>query len=344
MNFKDFEDLINSQSKEISLNDDVILGDGENYENGIEITTEGLAIDGNGHVIDGNAHAKAFLIRSENVTLKNLTFRNCISRKRNGGGAIENWAKHLSIKHCHFNTNSSYNGGGAIYTFNDMDLTDCTFKGNFSIESDGGAIFLDSFGDCSLKAVFKNCIFKDNCADGQFKDFSSNAGAIYNRMADLYLFKCRFEDNGVTGAYISDSESVLNEDGLISLDDCFFKTVKSHSIFNRGFLSVNSSRFFHDFESGFEIHGSVFNRGTVALAYGKNNQYDVELNGTALDSSNIKDLINEYKTEYNPDTDEKRIIFKKNRIEPLKRDNCQYPESLLKDNMDIISSFEVEKD
>lgn len=344
MNFRDFEDLINSQTKVLSLNDDVILDDDENYEKGIEINTEGLSIDGNGHAIDAGSRAKAFNIQSDNVRLLNLTFRNCVSHEGNGGGAIENWGNHLALKHCNFDNNNSYSGGGAIYSFKDMDLADCIFKSNASIESDGGAIFLDSSDDCPIKVVLKNCSFKNNCADGQFKDFGSNAGAIYNKKADLSLFNCNFEDNGVVSAYMSDSESILNEDGLISLDNCYFKTVKSHSIFNRGLLIVNDCGFCHDFESGFEIPGSIFNRGSVALPYGKNSHYNVELNGRTLDSSNIKDLINEYEKVYDSDMNEERIIFKKNRIESgddFKRDNfkdCEYLESFFKNNMDIIVS------
>ncbi len=347
MNFKEFEELINGEAKEISINEDIILDDNEVYKKGIEINRKGLVINGNGHAIDAKNRGKAFNIQADNVTLKNITFKKCTSHENNGGGAVENWGKHLSIKHCYFSNNQANNntGGGAIYSFKDIELTDCIFENNTSIESNGGAVFLDSLGDYHTRATLRNCEFKNNYADGQFKDFGSNAGAIYNKKTYLSLFNCNFEDNGVVSAYMSNSESILNEDGLIIIDNCFFKTRKSYSIFNRGLLILNNSRFYHDFKSGFEIQGSIFNRGSVGLLYDENSQYNVELNGEILNSSNINDLINEYKTVYNPDTCEKTTTYKKNSIKPVNLDDygdCECLKSLSENKMDIISSEDYE--
>ena len=47
-NFREFEELIDSGAKEITLTEDIIL------EQSIEINTNGRVIDGNSHVIDEN--------------------------------------------------------------------------------------------------------------------------------------------------------------------------------------------------------------------------------------------------------------------------------------------------
>ncbi len=347
MNFKEFEEMINGEAREISINEDVILDDNEVYKKGIEINRKGLIINGNGHTIDANNLGKAFNIQADNITLKDINLKQCISHKGNGGGAIENWGKHLSIKHCYFSNNQATNnsGGGAIYSFEDIELEDCIFENNTSIESDGGAIFLDTIGDYPIRAVLRNCEFKNNRADGQFKDFGSNAGAVYNKKSYLFLFDCNFEDNGVISAYMSNSESILNEEGLIIMDNCCFKTRKSHSIFNRGVLILDNSRFYHDFKSGLEIRGSIFNRGSVGLLYDENNLYNAELNGERLNISNINDLINEYKTMYDKDTGEETVIYKKNSIKPVNPDDyrdCEYLKSLSKNNIDMISCEDYE--
>ena len=56
MNFKEFEQLINSGVEEIFLTENVLLEDceEEDYISGIEINADNLIIEGNGHIIDGN--------------------------------------------------------------------------------------------------------------------------------------------------------------------------------------------------------------------------------------------------------------------------------------------------
>ena len=364
MNFKEFEELLGGEAKEISLNEDVILESDEDYRRGIELKRDGLVIDGNGHSIDAMERVKAFHIQGDNITIKNLKFKNAVSHKGNGGGAIENVGKGLSIKNSHFFNNRSPGplGGGAICSFEDMNINDCVFESNTSVESDGGAIYLETFFKPNVTVIIKNCSFKNNYADGGFKDFGSNAGAIFNKNANLYLFDCSFEDNGVVSAYDSSSESIQNKNGIITMDNCCFNTRKSHSIFNLGLLLINSSRFYHDPKEG-DILGSIFNRGFVGLLYGERNQYKVELDGKVMDSSDIGDLINEYKKTYNLDTKEFGFLFKKNIIESfndLSLDNFnledfnlgdinlsdykddKYLMGLLKNKIDLISSGDFE--
>ena len=74
MNFKDLDDLIHkSDAKEIVLDSDIVLDDGEEseYLEGIKLDIDDLVINGNGHLIDAcgkheysNAQAKSGFGRS----------------------------------------------------------------------------------------------------------------------------------------------------------------------------------------------------------------------------------------------------------------------------------------
>lgn len=61
-NFKYLDDLIHSGAKEIVLDSDIVLGDGEEseYEDGIRLDVDDLIIDGNGHGIDARGKARIF--------------------------------------------------------------------------------------------------------------------------------------------------------------------------------------------------------------------------------------------------------------------------------------------
>ena len=118
MNFKEFEELINSGQKEITLNEDVILAEGEDeiYLDVIEINTEGLVIDGKNHTINGKNKASILYVEAPNVTLKNIIFKNGFSEYV--GGALSNYSNGLKINHCQFIDNSTSSCsdlyGGAI--------------------------------------------------------------------------------------------------------------------------------------------------------------------------------------------------------------------------------------
>ena len=90
MNFKEFDQLINSGAEKIALTEDVILEDGEEeeYNEGIEINYDNLIIDGNDYAIDGGKKVPLFIINASNITLKNILFKNCYCEY--SGAAIEN--------------------------------------------------------------------------------------------------------------------------------------------------------------------------------------------------------------------------------------------------------------
>ena len=90
MNFRDLDELIHSGAKEIILNSDVVLSDGEkpDYVEGIKIDVDGLVINGNGHVIDASEKVRIFCCSASNVKIENITLKNGFAE--NSGGAIIN--------------------------------------------------------------------------------------------------------------------------------------------------------------------------------------------------------------------------------------------------------------
>lgn len=170
MNFKELDSLIHSKIKRITLTSDVILEDGEEliYKNGIEIDLDGLIIDGGGHTIDARSKARIFNVRARlQVIITNVIFKNGLHAE--GGGAISNFSKFLTIGYCTFEHNTA-NEGGAIYNHAFLKVTNSNFKYNYSKNCQDiynwDTLILR---ECSFENPNKNIIFNlkevitDNC-------------------------------------------------------------------------------------------------------------------------------------------------------------------------------------
>jgi hypothetical protein len=61
-NFKYLDEMIHSGAKEIVLDSDIVLSDGEEseYKNGIKLDVDDLVIDGNGHTINAQGKIRIF--------------------------------------------------------------------------------------------------------------------------------------------------------------------------------------------------------------------------------------------------------------------------------------------
>ncbi|WP_407424570.1 hypothetical protein [Methanobrevibacter sp.] len=194
MNFKEFEELINSGAKEITLTEDVILEDGEEEEcdEGIEINGDDLIIDGNDYAIDGCRKAPLFIINASNITLKNILFKNYYCEYLSA--AIDNRGD-LTIENCRFIDNSSDDLGGAIYNAPNSKLTiqSSLFEENRS--DFGGAIYNDS-----ILNIY-NSIFKSNGSE-------FDGGAIYNR-GNLVIKNSLFDKNAAVYGGAIYNENIL---------------------------------------------------------------------------------------------------------------------------------------
>lgn len=171
--FKHLKNIIESGEKQINLDFDII---NKQFKTGIDISENNITIDGRDCIIDGAGKA-IFNISGENVTLKNINFRNGSSFN---GGAINNLSDSLEIINCSFECNIS-NNGGAINNKGSIQLNDCRFSKNIANESDGGAI------NNKGKLTLTGCKFRGNSSNG-------NGGAI-NNMNETVANDCDFESN-----------------------------------------------------------------------------------------------------------------------------------------------------
>lgn len=225
MNFKGLDELIHSGEKEIVLDADVVLENSEaqEYNEGIKLDVEGLAIDGNGHSIDACGKTRIFEV-FENVSIKNIILKNArfgydgyaypkmgkypldyINSKFFGGAIFVHEKGALSIADSTLSSNNSKLDGGAIFSRGNLSISNCIFKAN-DVGRNGAAI--DSSGNLRIS----NCIFKANevgknggaiyaagnliISSSKFKDNRSwYGGAIYNHCTDSCILDCEFSNN-----------------------------------------------------------------------------------------------------------------------------------------------------
>ena len=133
--------------------------------------TGSLTIEGQGHTIDCSGNNQYLFVSNKGeITLKDLTIKNCKNTNSKIGGAIfikpgSQW----TIINCTFENNGAENYGGAIYNDNlegTLTVTNSTFKNNKANSESGGAIF--SKGE----VVIEGCYFEGNTA-------YVDAGAIF---------------------------------------------------------------------------------------------------------------------------------------------------------------------
>ena len=140
-NFKYLDDLIHSGAKEIVLDSDIVLSDGEEYEylEGIKLDVDDLIIDGNGHTIDAQGLTRIFCCTGKNITIKNIILKNGYTKDK--GGAINNNGE-LTITESILTGNTAIgvlHGGGAIKNRGKLTITDSTLNNN-TTQASGGAI------------------------------------------------------------------------------------------------------------------------------------------------------------------------------------------------------------
>ena len=113
-NFRYLDDLIHSGANEIVLDSDIVLGDGEEseYEDGIKLDVDDLAIDGNGHSIKAQGKARIFCCTGKNITVKNIVLKNGFVEGY--GGAIRIVSGEITIIRSILKGNTG-KWGGAIY-------------------------------------------------------------------------------------------------------------------------------------------------------------------------------------------------------------------------------------
>lgn len=233
-----------SKSKKIILDQDICFEKYESdfYEGGIELDIDDLIIDGGGHTVDGASRSRIFLITGNNITLKNIIFKNGFMHRnydnlRNcNGGAIRINNINLAIKNCEFINNSTEMHGGAIYNAGMLDISGSDFSDNSS--EMGGAICNDGELNVNDSTLSRNSVngkaqghykggaignsgllnicnstFSGNTVEGGFENISNYyGGAIYSN-GELNILKSLFKCNVVK----KDGGAIYNDGGELTI-------------------------------------------------------------------------------------------------------------------------------
>ncbi|MBR6024485.1 MAG: hypothetical protein IK044_06010 [Methanobrevibacter sp.] len=241
LDFTDLDELIhNTKSEEIILEHDVVLANHERffYEGGIELDIDNLVIDGNGHTIEGADKSRIFIITGDNITLKNLTFKNgCQPDTYHypfniSGGAIKIInAKGLTVEKCEFTDNASPDNGGAIFnSFGELELVESELTDN-AAENHGGGIY-NNGGVLDLI----ESVLRDNMAENY-------GGGICNVEGELEISGSALHNNNANyggGAY--------NKRGDVNIADSTLHSNNANyaggAIYNgKGCLNISGSSF-----------------------------------------------------------------------------------------------------
>ena len=279
MHFKDssyLQELLDSELEEIKLDYSILGG-------GFKLERDNLIIDGCGNIIDANNEDRIFEVSGDNITLKNLTFKNGL-KHRGDGGAIFNNGKTLNIENCIFENNRGtyYDGGGAIYNKKgNMNIKDSIFKDNISPhDRRGGAIF-NNEGNVNIA----NSIFLNNLA-------ADAGGAIYN-IGTFNIKSCEFIKNKVK--YIGESMldfiggGIYNKKGKVSVENTNFEGNEGYgeAIYNDDIADIHNSSFKGDDEEymiinkgqlslkniSLDANNIIYNNSLLSIPDGEKNRY-----------------------------------------------------------------------
>ena len=242
------KEIHESSSNEIILNQDIAFETYEHdfYEGGILLDIDNLVIDGDGHTVDGGGKSRIFTVTGNNITIKNITFKNGQSYRNydsplnNNGGAIRiNHNKNIIIENCKFINNSSEEKGGAIDNSGQLTITQSTFNKNMSVNS--GTIYNDE------KLIITDSTFKANIS-------ADNGGAIDNT-GELTITKSIFNENNSSkngGAIDNTGELTISHSSLCKNTaqiggaiNCKGNLSISDTIFNENISKIQGGAIFH---------------------------------------------------------------------------------------------------
>ena len=255
-NFAYLEDLINSGQKEIILSEDIIFNDKKSvFKEGIHIKGENITIDGNGHVIDAKGKVKMFTISGNNISFKNIVFKNGRSKE---SSAVINIFKNGSLKvsDCKFIDNKTSYNGACFGNSGFLTVENCEFINNEGYEGSviNNQYILKIFDSKFLnnKSKTMGAIFNWNRLEIYDSIFENNnardGGAIYSEEGILKIENSQFINNVAKGkkegggAIINQQKSKLH---IVSCDFIKNKTIINHggAIYNNGEGKIQKSLF-----------------------------------------------------------------------------------------------------
>ena len=212
----------------------------------IKIENENYVLDGDGHSIDANSSVKFFDITAQNVTIKNIifkngfgstgsvtflkagtmdncTFINCSSTTGMGGAYFH---ENGNVLNSHFYNNKANGPSGSALFIKEGTVTDCEFENNTAQE--GGAIF------ATEDVTVDGCTFTENAA------INGCGGAIYSN-SSVKVKNSRFKNNKA-----SKEGGAIMALGWTDIDGSNFTQNNAQSgggIYFSGVLNLNNTNF-----------------------------------------------------------------------------------------------------
>ncbi|SDA41452.1 hypothetical protein [Methanobrevibacter millerae] len=267
----------NSKSKKIILEEDITFENYEKnfYEGGIELNIDDLTIDGNGNTIDGMNKSRIFIITGNNITLKNIVFKNGKSHKshydspNNHGGALKiNNENKVKIENCKFISNTSEDNGGAISNEKgSVTIKNTEFNANGALN--GGAI--RNGGTC----IIQNISLDKNHA-------SLNGGTIYNKG------KLTIKNSEIKGSAAKKYGGTIYNDknGKIAITETSLNHSKAKNggmIVNFGNTTIKDSKIMEN--QAEDSGGAIINNGIFNINNSTLKSNHANNNGGAIDNS-----------------------------------------------------------
>ncbi|MBR3197047.1 MAG: hypothetical protein IKF66_00945, partial [Methanobrevibacter sp.] len=117
-----------SSGDTVYLENNYSCEDSWTQDTGISISTPNLVIDGQGYTIDAKGKTRIFIVKADNVTIKNIKFINAKINDDEGAAILWYESDGGSVSGCSF-VNCSAVYGGAIYWDNSANgiISDCAF-------------------------------------------------------------------------------------------------------------------------------------------------------------------------------------------------------------------------
>ena len=246
-------DINNCQGNELVLTKDYTYKTGEGLEDGINIQKDHFTIDGQGHTIDAAGQAKIFMIRSNNVTLKNIIFKNGHS---SNGGALY-FRGNGTVDNCYFINNSADHIAGAIYFTKEGIVLNSHFNENTAVDM-GGALVFDGSGKVTQTTFLNN-----NGSTGGGIYFSKN-GIVEN--CDFNYNYARTNGGGLFGENLTIIESMFNSNTANCGGACY--------IYNKTKIIDSSFKFNHGLKGG-----AIFSISNISIDKCTFNDCDAEIGG-----------------------------------------------------------------
>ena len=216
--FTDLKNLIDTASpgNTIKLEDDY-TNDGFITADGITIS-KAITIDGKGHTLDAKGSSRIFKINAENVTLKNIIFKN---GHGNNGGAIQ-WMNTKGIaENCTFISCSAENGR-SVYWNGENEMINKSRFDHSTATQNGGAIYWNANSGEIANSIFTN-------------SRAQNGGAVYvpeNRNVEI--------KSSIFDSNIAEEESGAVYGGTVDAD-CTFKNNTYTPVNTKTFISINET-------------------------------------------------------------------------------------------------------